>query len=116
MFHPAPGKKPMYAHRFAWEIYHSKEIPDGLHIDHLCRQHDCVNPKHLEAVTQAENTRRGLRGRMVTHCPKGHPLEGDNLVAYKMRVRGRRECKTCYNDMFKRRYAAKKAAIANSSK
>lgn len=49
-------------------------IADGLHIDHLCRVRNCINPAHLEAVTQAENNRRA--GAAKTHCPSGHVLDG----------------------------------------
>lgn len=45
------------AHRAIWEEMRGP-IPEGLQLDHLCRQRDCVNPDHLEPVTNAENVRR----------------------------------------------------------
>lgn len=45
------------AHRYAYTLLVG-EIPQGLGLDHLCRVRRCVNPKHLEPVTQAENNRR----------------------------------------------------------
>lgn len=53
-----PGYKSMRpAHRVAYELAHG-EIPAGLHIDHLCRQKKCVNPQHLDAVTNRTNVLR----------------------------------------------------------
>ncbi len=52
------------AHRFAYELMVGP-IPQGLTIDHLCRVKACVNPDHLEPVTQAENNRRGIEARTI---------------------------------------------------
>lgn len=50
------------AHRYAYEALVGP-IPAGLTLDHLCRVRGCVNPAHLEPVTQAENVRRGWKAR-----------------------------------------------------
>lgn len=78
-------------HRFAYELLVGP-IPDGLQIDHLCRTPACVNPAHLEPVTNRENSRRGYRATK-THCPQGHPYSGDNLI---IRHSGR-SCRICVN-------------------
>lgn len=51
------SRRPVYAHRFVWELTRGP-IPAGYQIDHLCRVRRCVNPEHLEPVTQQENLRR----------------------------------------------------------
>lgn len=71
-------------------------IPEGLQIDHLCRNRRCHNPLHLEAVTSAENTRRGLLGTKPTHCPQGHPYDAENtFVRTKGRSVGSWQCREC---------------------
>ena len=89
------GKFPR-AHRYAYELLVGP-IPDGLTLDHLCRNRACVNPDHLEPVTQKVNTLRGeglaAQNARKTHCPEGHPLNGDNL--YQQPGNGYRRCREC---------------------
>jgi hypothetical protein len=107
-----PGRQE-YAHRLAWEAANG-QIPEGLEIDHLCRQRDCVNPAHLEPVTSRVNGLRGDAGlasgaqqRAKTHCPKGHPYSGENLY---VDATGRRHCKTCRREQL-RKSRARRAAV-----
>ena len=92
------------AHRLAYTV-NKGPIPKGLTIDHLCRTRSCINPHHLDPVTQLENVRRGLNGRSKTHCPKKHPYSGDNLI----KRNGHRECRSCRNKAKLKRWHANKA-------
>lgn len=87
----ALGKLKQRAHRVAYFIAHGV-IDPKLTIDHLCRNKLCVNPGHLEQVTNRENARRGavavIGSRM--HCPSGHPL-----VRSPYRGENRRRCIVC---------------------
>jgi hypothetical protein len=80
------------AHRLSYE-HHVGPIPDGLQIDHTCRNRKCVNPEHLEPVTNAENTtRQDHAERRKTHCPKGHPYDEANTYVDPS---GARRCRAC---------------------
>jgi hypothetical protein len=85
-----------YAHRVAYTLRYGA-IPTGLQIDHLCRARSCVNPAHLEAVTQAENLRRGISPFAINwragKCKHGHEFTPDNT--YIRRDNGRRQCIAC---------------------
>ncbi len=60
--HIRSGEKRLLTHRVAYELVKGP-IPDGLQIDHLCRNRRCINPDHLEAVTNQENCQRGVDAR-----------------------------------------------------
>jgi len=88
----------VYAHRFAYELLVG-DIPETLQIDHLCRNRACVNPDHMEAVTQRVNILRGestaARNAAKTHCRRGHPFDEANTIHLS---RGGRQCRTCHSE------------------
>jgi hypothetical protein len=104
------GKPPVGAHRFACELAKGP-IPEGLRVDHLCHNQDstcpggetcehrrCVNPAHLEPVTQRENILRSPLtmphvNAAKTHCPSNHPY--DEVNTYTRPGTNKRDCRTC---------------------
>lgn len=91
------GERTVQAHRYAWEllrapILNRPEIP----LDHLCRNHSCCNPSHLETVTPRENLLRGVsppaQHARATACIRGHEFTSENTY---VDPRGRRTCKEC---------------------
>lgn len=102
------GKR--YAHREAW-IREYGPIPDGRTIDHVrkrgCVHRDCVEPAHLEPVTQAVNVQRGEPASR-TCCPQKHEYTPENTIIR----RGKRECRTCVRDRNRAAYRRRKAARA----
>lgn len=118
------GGRTFATHRIAYRWFKGP-IPSWLQVDHGCRNRACVNPAHLELVTGQVNISRGETGQWIrerqlrlpftryrpTHCKRGHPLEGDNLIIRS--DNGGRRCKTCQNermrDWYRRNRAAKNA-------
>ena len=109
-------------HRLAYSTL-VDAIPEGLHIDHLCRVRCCVNPAHLEPVTCGENTRRSTapeaarrRHALITHCPRGHEYSAENTSIRRGRGCEERQCKECRRAegrlyMQKKRAARKAQAV-----
>ncbi len=99
--------KSIRAHRYSY-VRAKGKIPDGLQIDHLCRVRCCVNPDHLEAVTAKKNINRGRNYKSEkTHCPRGHPYSGANLLITKP---GSRQCRACHRKKQRDRYWRNKNA------
>lgn len=98
------------AHRVAYELLVGP-IPEGFTIDHLCRRKNCVNPNHLEAVTNRENVLRGVgataHNAAKTECIRGHPFDETNTYFHPRRLE--RRCRICQRADHNRAYARKRA-------
>lgn len=90
------GKKRVLAHIISYQIYVGP-IPEGLSIDHKCRNTFCVNPEHLEPVTHLENVRRGKEATKLV-CKNGHFYSDGFEYYYRKDGEGirYRRCLTCY--------------------
>jgi hypothetical protein len=91
------GTRPLGAHRVIYELLVGP-IPEGLTIDHLCRNRGCVNPSHMEPVPKRVNLLRGVGVGALhaakTHCVHGHPFDAENT---RITSRGR-VCRQCHRE------------------
>ena len=90
----------LYAHRVSWELFIGP-IPEGMWIDHMCRNRLCVNPQHLRVVTPRQNTIENSRSvpaarAAQTTCSRGHPFD-------IVRASGARRCSICDDASARRR-------------
>lgn len=98
-----PTYRALTASRVAYELYVGP-IPEGMVIDHLCDNPTCVNPEHLEAVTQSVNLQRRV-DRRTGVCRRGHPFDGERREGgYVVRF-----CRTCRRDQERARREAARA-------
>lgn len=97
------------AHRVVYEIL-CGPIPEGFEIDHLCRVRLCVNPDHLEPVSDRENILRGFgpaaRNSRKFHCKNGHRFDADNTHVL---ASGGRRCRACERSRARARRARARA-------
>jgi len=104
------GGKLRLAHVWAW-VQANGPVPEGMELDHLCRNPGCCNPAHLEPVTHLENVRRGNAGRLrreMTTCRFGHPLDG------RTKKEGR-FCLTCIRAHQHRWYLAHLSTVSKTT-
>jgi hypothetical protein len=112
----AVNSRQVRAHRFIYSLTNGP-IPEGMDIDHLCRNRDCVNPYHMEVVTRKENLMRGNTharfNKDKSHCCRGHLLSGSNV---RINRRGGRVCRECERQgcRSRRRVRAYQAPAAGS--
>jgi hypothetical protein len=112
-----PGGKHILAHRYAYQSLVGP-IPEGRVLDHVklrgCTSPACVNPDHLEPVTQAVNVARG-KVATATHCRHGHPYDEKNTRLRVNDGKHARRCRTCHREDEARRAARKRIASSTSS-
>jgi hypothetical protein len=104
------GGKIVLVHRWTYEQFVGP-IPEGLTIDHLCRNTACVNVAHMEVVTREVNAWRGNPNKDKTHCIEGHELTPENVYVAPGRPTAR-DCIACRKARRKARYVRDKEARA----
>lgn len=103
MLHKPGTKRDVFrVHRLSYKLANGS-IDDDLQVDHLCRIRSCINPDHLEAVTQTENVMRGIgfaaENSRKIFCDKGHEFTAENTRFYKRKDGGQgRRCRQCHRD------------------
>jgi hypothetical protein len=103
------------AHRVSYELAYGVKLTPDQFLHHVCRNKDCVNPEHLEIVSQLTHTDSATYGNKdKTHCPYGHEYTPANTHWNKG---GRsRECYQCKLHRQQRQYLRKKQYIAERLK
>jgi hypothetical protein len=101
------------AHRVSFELLIG-DIPADMVIDHLCRNPSCINPDHMEVITNGLNVLRGYgspaRNKRKTHCQRGHEFTPENTIIRRSGYRKCRECHRAYLREYHARYRLRRNA------
>lgn len=104
------------AHRVAWTLARGP-IPGGRSLDHLCRNHSCVNPDHLEVVTHEVNVLRGesptAKNATKTHCAHGHAFTPENTKFNRVK---HRICIACRKIILERRMLDRRVQTTSAAR
>ncbi len=93
-------------------VLYGRPVDDRLDSHHTCRNHSCVNPRHIEMLTRTQHAAKTLKkGHKVTHCPSGHAYDLFNTLHY----RNQRYCRKCRNIEHTARMKRRRKALATAS-
>lgn len=114
------NRRKLRAHRVSYRWWVGP-IASWLQLDHLCRNRACVNPAHLEAVTQDVNVGRGYKVQRTpsdwrpkdgaTHCPNDHPWTPKNTIIRRWEQYPKRRCRTCQLERVRDWYRRQRASV-----
>jgi hypothetical protein len=101
---PINGKVKI-ASRLSYQYFYGVGIPEGMVIDHICRNRPCVRPDHLRIVTTRINaiensTAPSALNAIKTHCPRGHEYNEVNTY-YGSNGRCCRKCMAMHQRKYK---------------
>lgn len=91
-------KRTWHAHRACYQVWFHRPLKPSEHIDHLCRNRQCINPNHLEVVSKLENESRGKAFfNRKSYCKRGHLFTPENSSLIQSRFGGSpaRRCRMC---------------------
>ena len=110
------GERVVLGHRWAYERLIGP-IAEYLVSDHLCCTPACVNPSHIDPVSQGENVRRGRQAVFVRgdpFCRKGHPISEPGSVHTDSR--GNKSCLVCLRESWRRNSRVKRERRRNAAR
>lgn len=88
------------AHRAAWTHFNG-QIPEGMTIDHTCRVRPCVNPEHLQLMSNRDNARGGGGHHTTAPVPTGEKCARGHVEL--LYASGAKHCRECAQEWARRK-------------